>query len=187
MPGGLPITSAILSNRFERRTFVLGAMQGGVGLLLAARLGYLAVAQNEKYQAASESNRVNLTLIPPRRGWILDRFGKALASNRADFRVDLIPDRISDPERTVAMLAELLDLPPDRVRDISDKLDKSRGFDLTFAIGYVLGLHPEQVKNWGQQEDAGYEEYLDNTSYIAAKRATGQETEDTDPKEQPEI
>ncbi|MCC8930830.1 hypothetical protein [Rhodococcus sp. I2R] len=66
-------------------------------------------------------------------------------------------------------------------------LDKSRGFDLTFAIGYVLGLHPEQVKNWGQQEDAGYEEYLDNTSYIAAKRATGQETEDTDPKEQPEI
>ncbi|MFC4192764.1 penicillin-binding protein 2 [Novosphingobium lubricantis] len=128
MPGGLPITSAILSNRFERRTFVLGAMQGGVGLLLAARLGYLAVAQNEKYQAASESNRVNLTLIPPRRGWILDRFGKALASNRADFRVDLIPDRISDPERTVAMLAELLDLPPDRVRDISDKLDKSRGF-----------------------------------------------------------
>ena len=124
----LPVTSAILTNRFERRTFVLGSLQAGVGVLLAARLGYLAVAQNEKYQAASESNRVNLTLIPPRRGWVLDRFGKALAANRADFRVDLIPDRVDDPDKTMATLAGLLSLPPDKVRDIRDKLDKARGF-----------------------------------------------------------
>lgn len=124
----LPVTSAILANRFERRTFVLGALQGGVGLLLASRLGYLAVTQNEKYQAASESNRVNLTLIPPRRGWVLDRFGKALAANRADFRVDLIPDRVDDPDKTMATLAGLLSLAPDKVRDIRDKLDKARGF-----------------------------------------------------------
>lgn len=124
----LPMTSAILTNRFERRTFVLGALQTGVGVLLATRLGYLAVAQNEKYRADSESNRVNLTLIPPRRGWVLDRFGNALAANRADFRVDLIPDRVDDPDRTMATLAGLLDLQPDRVRDIRDKLDKARGF-----------------------------------------------------------
>ena len=124
----LPMTSAILTNRFERRTFVLGSLQAGVGVLLATRLGYLAVAQNEKYKAASESNRVNLTLIPPRRGWVLDRFGKALAANRADFRVDLIPDRVANPDSTMATLAGLLDLPPDRVRDIRDKLDKARGF-----------------------------------------------------------
>lgn len=124
----LPVTSAILANRFERRTFVLGALQGGVGVLLASRLGYLAVTQNEKYQAASESNRVNLTLIPPRRGWVLDRFGKALAANRADFRVDLIPDRVDDPDKTMATLAGLLSLAPDKVRDIRDKLDKARGF-----------------------------------------------------------
>ncbi|SMC30476.1 penicillin-binding protein 2 [Novosphingobium sp. B1] len=124
----LPVTTAILTNRFERRTFVLGSLQTGVGLLLATRLGYLAVAQNEKYQAASESNRVNLTLIPPRRGWVLDRFGKALAANRADFRVDLIPDRVADPDKTMSMLAGLLALPPDKVRDVRDKLDKARGF-----------------------------------------------------------
>lgn len=124
----LPVTSAILTNRFERRTFVLGTLQAGVGVLLATRLGYLAVAQNEKYQAASESNRVNLTLIPPRRGWVLDRFGKALAANRADFRVDLIPDRVDDPDKTMATLAGLLSLSPDKVRDIRDKLDKARGF-----------------------------------------------------------
>ena len=75
----LPLTSAILTNRFERRTFVLGMAQASVGVLLATRLGYLAIFENDKYKAASESNRVNLSLIPPRRGWVLDRNGAALS------------------------------------------------------------------------------------------------------------
>jgi len=122
------VTSIALKQRFDRRAFVLGAVQGGVGLLLAVRLGYLAIFENEKYRLASESNRVNLTLIPPRRGWVLDRHGSPLASNRADFRVDLVPDRLVDPKRTVAELAELLQLTPVQLRDLSDKLDKAHGF-----------------------------------------------------------
>jgi penicillin-binding protein 2 len=124
----LPMTAARLTQTFERRTFLLGAVQGGVGLLLAGRLGYLAVAENAKYRAASESNRVNLSLIPPRRGWVLDRSGNALASNRADFRVDLIPDRLVDADATLATLKGLLDLPDDHIADIKDKIDNSRGF-----------------------------------------------------------
>ncbi len=122
------VTSIALNQRFDRRTFVLGAVQGGVGLLLAVRLGYLAIFENEKYRLASESNRVNLTLIPPRRGWVLDRHGSPLASNRADFRVDLVPDRLVDPQRTVAELGELLQLTPVQIRDLSDKLEKTQGF-----------------------------------------------------------
>ena len=124
----LPMTAARLTQTFERRTFLLGAVQGGIGLLLASRLGYLAVAQNAKYRAASESNRVNLALIPPRRGWLIDREGKALASNRADFRVDLIPDRLVDADATLATLKGLLNLGDDRIADIKDKIDNSRGF-----------------------------------------------------------
>lgn len=123
-----PVTSIALTHKFNRRSVVLGAVQGGVGLLLAARMGYLAVAENEKYRAASESNRVNLTLIPPRRGWVLDRNGAPLASNRADFRVDVIPDRLDNPDRTVQELAGLLSLTPDKVRDIKDRLEKAHGF-----------------------------------------------------------
>ncbi len=123
-----PVTPIALTHKFNRRSFVLGAVQGGVGLLLAARMGYLAVAENEKYLAASESNRVNLTLIPPRRGWVLDRNGAPLASNRADFRVDVIPDRLANPDRTISELAGLLSLPADKVRDIRDRLEKAHGF-----------------------------------------------------------
>ncbi|WP_226635571.1 penicillin-binding protein 2 [Novosphingobium profundi] len=122
------ISNGILRNSFDRRTIVLGSVQGGVACLLAARLGYLAVFENEKYQLEAESNRVNLSLIAPRRGWILDRHGTPLASNRADFRVDVIPERMHDKAETVAMLGDLLDLTPVARQDLQDKLEDARGF-----------------------------------------------------------
>jgi len=122
------ISQATLRNSFDRRSVVIGAVQGGIGLLLAGRVGYLAVAQNQKYQLAAESNRVNLSLIPPRRGWILDRRGTPLASNRADFRVDIIPDRMVDKPRAIASLGKLLSLSPVEIRDLNDKIEKARGF-----------------------------------------------------------
>ncbi|MCB2051616.1 MAG: penicillin-binding protein 2 [Novosphingobium sp.] len=123
-----PVTEASLRNTFDRRVFMIGAIQGGLGVLLATRMGYLAVAENEKYKMEAESNRVNLTLIPPRRGWILDRNGAPLASNRADFRVDVIPDRMVNPGKTVGILGELLGLDAVEIRDLQDKIEDSKGF-----------------------------------------------------------
>ena len=86
---GRHFSNAILRQSFDRRSIVVGGLQAGIGVLLAARMGWIAIFQNEKYKLDSESNRVNLTLSPPRRGWILDRNGAPLASNRTDFRVDM--------------------------------------------------------------------------------------------------
>ena len=122
------ISTVALTHSFNRRSFFIGAVEGGVGLLLATRMGYLALAENEKYRLASESNRVNLALIPPRRGWILDRHGSPLASNRAAFRVDLIPERLVHAEQTIAELGQILGLSEVEIRDIKDKLDKARNF-----------------------------------------------------------
>ncbi len=135
------INAAGLRYSFQRRSFLLGAVQGGVGLLLAARMGYLAVAENERYRMLAESNRVNLTLIPPRRGWILDRGGAPLASNRADFRVDIIPERMDDPKATVEKLGTLLSLSPVDIQDLKDKLTDSRGFQ---PVEVASGLDYDQ-------------------------------------------
>jgi penicillin-binding protein 2 len=135
------LTTSTLRQSFDRRTFVIGAVQGGVGLLLGARMGYIAVAENEKYEMESESNRVNLTLIPPRRGWILDRKGLPLASNRADFRVDIIPVRLKDPPREVAAVGELLGLKPDQVADLDTKIADAASFQ---AVPVASGLDYDQ-------------------------------------------
>ena len=118
----LKLTPAALAHSFERRSFVVGAIQGGVGLLLAARMGYIAVAENEKYEMEAESNRVNLSLIPPRRGWILDRNGSPLASNRADFRVDIVPERTANPAQTVETLGDLLRFTAVEKQELRDKI-----------------------------------------------------------------
>lgn len=122
------VTEASLSFTFTRRAMVLGGIQGGIAAMLAVRMGWISVAENEKYTLLSESNRVNLTLVPPRRGWILDRHGKPLANNRTDFRVDIIPDRLRDREGTIRTLAQLLALAPDEVQRIEEDLDKAAGF-----------------------------------------------------------
>lgn len=122
------VTDASLSFSFTRRAMVLGGIQGAVGALLIGRMGWISIAENEKYRLLSESNRVNLTLVPPRRGWIVDRNGRPLANNRTDFRVDLIPQRVKNAEGTIRSLAELLSLEPDEVDRIRDELEKSAGF-----------------------------------------------------------
>ncbi len=133
------VTAASQSIVFNRRTVFLGSIQASVGLVLAARMTYISVAEKERWQTLSESNRVNLTLIPPRRGWIIDRYGKPLANNRADFRVDVIPDRMQDKDATVDKLAELLDLSNDQLGRIRKDLKESRGFapvEIASGLGY---------------------------------------------------
>lgn len=122
------VTEATQTFTFTRRAMVVGGLQGAIGALLVARMGWISVAENEKYSLLSESNRVNLTLIPPRRGWILDRNDRPLANNRTDFRVDLIPQRVVDGDATIRHLAELLGLESDEVDRIREELDKSAGF-----------------------------------------------------------
>src|SRR3546814_6743486 len=61
----------------SRRALVVGGAQAAVGVALAARMAYISIIDNDRYVLESESNRVNLTLVPPRRGWIVDRNGKA--------------------------------------------------------------------------------------------------------------
>ncbi len=121
-------TSGQIELSFSRRTMFIGGVMGGIGALLATRMGYIALAENERYKLLAESNRVNMTLIPPRRGWFIDRYGKPIATNRADFRVDIIPDRLVDHKGTVQTLANLLALTVDDVERIEREIGEANGF-----------------------------------------------------------
>ena len=121
-------TSVHQSLSFSRRMMLVGGAQAAIGGLLVGRLGYLAVSQNEKYQLLSENNRVQLIVVPPRRGWLVDRHGKPIAINRSDFRVDIIPQQLENPEATLKELAQLLELDRDDLDRILSELKESRGF-----------------------------------------------------------
>ena len=121
-------TSVHQSITFNRRMMLVGGAQAAVGALLIGRMGWLSVAQNEKYQLLSESNRVQLIPVPPRRGWIIDRYGKPIAINRSSFRVDIIPQQLEKDRDIVPELARLLALADDDVERVRRELKESRGF-----------------------------------------------------------
>lgn len=122
------ITNVHQSITFSRRMMLLGGGEAAVGAVLIGRMGWLSIAQNQKYKLLSESNRVQLIPVPPRRGWLIDRNGKPIAINRASFRVDLIPQQLVDAPRVVATVAKILKLDEDDVARINDDLKTSRGF-----------------------------------------------------------
>ncbi|MFM8500117.1 MAG: penicillin-binding protein 2 [Chakrabartia sp.] len=124
----LHMTEAQQSFTFSRRAFFLGATQIGIGTLLAARMGWLAVAENEKYSLLAESNRVNLQILPPRRGWVVDRKGRPIALNKTAFRVDLIPDRLLDKDAVIGQLQQIMRLTPEDVARVHADLKKAYGF-----------------------------------------------------------
>ncbi len=135
------ISSATQALTFSRRATVIGGLQIGVGVLLAGRMAYISVAENERYKLLSESNRVNLTLVPPRRGWLVDRNGKPIANNKTDFRVDIIPDRLRDKDKTVATLARLLALDSEALERINRELEQASSFQ---PVQVATGLDWEQ-------------------------------------------
>lgn len=107
---------------------VFGGAQAAVGAALVGRLGWLAVAENDKYQLMSENNRVQLIVVPPRRGWLVDRYNQPIAINRSDFRVDIVPQQLENPEQTLKLLAKLLKLDTDQMDRILKDLKQGRGF-----------------------------------------------------------
>lgn len=122
-----PLTEAARTGTFSRRAVVIGAAQAGVGALLAARMGYISLVEGDRYTLLSESNRVNMTLIPPRRGWVVDYMGRALADNRVSLRIDIIPDRVQDGDALLGRLAELLTLSHDDIDRVRHELKSASG------------------------------------------------------------
>lgn len=124
-PAPPPVTAGSMDITLSRRALLLSGAQMAVGGLLALRMGYIAIVDGQRYTLLAESNRVNLTLIPPRRGWIVDRYGKALADNRVALRVDLIPDRLGDQaEHVLTRLSSILQLDAEAIERIREGIER---------------------------------------------------------------
>jgi penicillin-binding protein 2 len=186
-------TKAHQSITFSRRMMLLGGAEAAVGALLIGRMGWLSVAQNQKYQLLSESNRVQLIPVPPRRGWIIDRNGKPIAINKASFRVDLIPQQLVDAPRVVSEVARILDLPSDEVDRIHRELATSRGFQpvsVADAIPYeqYAAITVRLPELSGVAASRGFQRYYPGGStvgqlvgYVGAASAAEYEKENKNP------
>jgi penicillin-binding protein 2 len=104
-----------------RRAALLGGGQAALGAVLAARLYQLQILEKDRYTVLADENRINLRLLAPSRGRIVDRFGVALADNRHNYRVVVVPEQTGDLEATLSALGSLIEIgDADRRRVLRD-------------------------------------------------------------------
>jgi len=87
-------------------------------VLLAGRLVYLQAVRHAYFQKEADAYRVSKSLLPARRGLILDRSGGALATNVPAAAVYADPQEIPDPAGAAALLAPILHDDPARLQKL---------------------------------------------------------------------
>ena len=93
-----------------RRAALLAGGQTALAALLAGRMYQLQIFEKDRYTVLADENRINLRLLTPPRGRIFDRFGVALADNRPNYRVVVVPEQAGNLEATLAALGGLIEI-----------------------------------------------------------------------------
>ncbi|MGH7364226.1 MAG: hypothetical protein ACREKA_10810, partial [Candidatus Methylomirabilales bacterium] len=85
----------------QRRAGRLILVATAVVVVLVLRLWHLQVLEGDRYLAMARHNRLRLRLVEAPRGILFDRYGQILVDNRPSFDVYVVPEDVTEPERTV--------------------------------------------------------------------------------------
>ena len=145
---------------FSRRTAMIGGGQAVLMAVLAGRMYYLQVIEADQYKTLAEDNRINLRLIAPARGRILDRFGIPVAKNRLDYRVVLIKEQVPDVAATLDTIAQIIPISDGQRTRILKDISRKPSFvpvtvseNLSWDQFATLNVHSPDLP--GIQPDAG--------------------------------
>ncbi|MES2143024.1 MAG: penicillin-binding protein 2, partial [Pseudomonadota bacterium] len=97
----------------SRRTLLMSGAMTAMVAALGARLRHLQVDQSDEFRLLAEENRINIRLVPPRRGLIQDRNGRTLAGNEQNYRVVVTREDAGDAEAVLARLSRLIPMTPE--------------------------------------------------------------------------
>jgi len=113
---------------FSRRVAILGGGKLALLGLLAGRMYQLQVVESDRYTTLAEENRINLRLLPPPRGRILDRYGRPLAINQENYRVSLVAEQVQDVDAILDALSRIISLGDHERQRILREVRRRRGF-----------------------------------------------------------
>lgn len=110
--------------RYERRIKVLLIIFFLAFFVLLVRVGWLQLIEGDKFFRLSKTSRLRLVPLPNPRGLILDMDGKVLATNVASFSVGVIPENVTDCERTLQRVKKVL--PGLNLEEAKSKIKKAK-------------------------------------------------------------
>ena len=93
-----------------------------LAVLLMGRLAYLMVVKADYYGEKAKQVRQRERAIKAERGKILDRNGNVIAGNKPVSTISVIHNQITEPEKVIRILSEMLDLPEEQVKARVEKV-----------------------------------------------------------------
>ena len=104
------------------------AALGGAFLLvlLLTRLIWLQLVETERFQTASEANRLQTLPVGPARGLIVDRNGVVLAENRPNLQLLLVPEEVPDLDQMIAEVRQRIEFTDSDVERFAKNLKTRR-------------------------------------------------------------
>ena len=106
----------------------MAGSQIALASVLAGRMYQLQVLQKDRYATLADENRMNLRLLTPPRGRIIDRFGVSLADNDQNYRVVVVPEQTGDLDATIAALSKLIEITDADHRRITREARRNHSF-----------------------------------------------------------
>ncbi|MEM0937731.1 MAG: penicillin-binding protein 2 [Pseudomonadota bacterium] len=116
------------ARKISRRSAVMGAGMLAFMGVLAGRMRHMQVEQGDAFRLLAEENRVNLRLIPPTRGLIFDRNGRAIAENAQNYRIVLVREDAGDLEETFMKLRGLVPMSDEQVERAMREIQRRSPF-----------------------------------------------------------
>ena len=113
---------------FSRRAAILGGLKFTLVGVLVGRMYQLQVLESDRYKMLADENRINMRLLPPPRGRILDRFGEVMAVNRENYRVLLVAEQTRGVGQTLDLLSQLIPIGDYERRRILREIKRRRSF-----------------------------------------------------------
>ncbi|GAB4264107.1 MAG: penicillin-binding protein 2 [Pararhodobacter sp.] len=123
-----PRESEETSRRLSRRALLMGGAQMAFAGVLVLRMRSLQLGQSEEFRLLAEENRINIRLLPPARGLILDRSGHVLAGNVQNYRIVLVREDAGEPRAALERLAQLIALSPEEIDRAEREIMRHRPF-----------------------------------------------------------
>ena len=117
--------AAINANRVSVALLIVAAALS----LITYRYYSLQITQYDQFLTQSERNRVRLEAVPPKRGLIVDRRGRLLATNVPTHRLSIVVERVDDLDGLLAQLGELVALSDEELDRFKQRRSRRRPYD----------------------------------------------------------
>ncbi|WP_347456776.1 penicillin-binding protein 2 [Acinetobacter thermotolerans] len=116
-------------------------------LLLVSRYAYLQIVSYDKFNTASDQNRIRLQPLAPARGYIYDRNGILLADNYPVFTATMSRADVEDIEGTIKRLTPILELTQEDIDRFHSRIQTARK---TERVSIKLNLTENDIARFSE-------------------------------------